>query len=658
MTPPGRLERLLRPRTLAVLGGGWAEAVVRKAAALDGAEVWPVHPMRTEMAGVPCLRSLTDLPAAPDAAFLGVNRDATLPLVAELAGMGAGGAVLFSSGWAETGEGARQAALVDAAGAMPVLGPNCYGLLNYLDRVAIWPDEHGGHPVARGAGIIAQSSNIAINLTMQARGLPIGMLACLGNAAAVPLAELGHAMLEDERITALGFHAEGIGDAAAFAGLVEAAAMRGRGVVVLKGGRSAKGAQAALSHTAAMTGDGAASTAFLARAGAVQVRTPAEMVEALKLAHVHGPIRPRRIVSMSCSGGEAGLVADLAADLQLDLPSPDPAAAAALTADLGPMVPISNPLDYHTFIWGDRARIARIFRTMASGYDAGIVVIDPPDRTDPTGFEAAIEAVVDAQGVPLLPVASLPETMSEARAHALLARGVCPMGGLETALSVLAAQGAARAPGPWRPLPAATDRPARVLPEDEAKALIASALRVPRAATAPDLATLVAAAAHLRPPFALKALGHAHKTEAGAVRLGVLDLAAEPPMAGTGYLCEEMAEGTEILVSLRRDPVHGARLTLGWGGTMVETLDDTAVLILPVTAEEVDAALAALRVDAPLRGHRGAPTADRNALIGGILALSDLFVASPAWEEVEINPLMAGPHGAVAVDALLRIAIS
>ena len=650
------LSRLLRPRTLAVLGGQWAEAVVLKARAAGGAEVWPVHPTRAEMGGLPCAPSLAALPRAPDAAFLGVNRDATVPLVRELAAMGAGGAVLFASGWAESGAADRQAALLDAAGAMPVLGPNCYGLLNYLEGIAVWPDEHGGAPVPRGAGIVAQSSNIAINLTMQARGLPLGMVACLGNAAQVGLADLGRAMLAEDRVTALGLHVEGIGDADALAALVEEAHGRGRGVVVLKGGRSAKGAAAAVSHTASLAGEGAVSEAFLARIGAVQVRSPAELIEALKVAHLHGPFRPRRIVSMSCSGGEAGLVADLAGDLGLDLPPPDPSAAEALAADLGPLVNVTNPLDYHTFIWGDRARMARTFRTMATGYDVGIVVIDPPDRTDAASFEPAVEAVAEASGpVPLVAVASLPENLSEARAAALLGRGTCAMGGLETALGVLAAHARARRPDGWRPVPAAPARPARLLDEAAAKAAVSGAVAVPRGVSAPDLPALARAAAGLASPLALKGLGLAHKTEAGAVRLGVRDLAAEPPMAGVaGYLAEEMAAGVEILVGLRRDPVHGASLTLGWGGGLAELVADTATLVLPVTAEEIDAALAGLKVGALLRGHRGAPAADRAAAVAAILALHDLFLARPAWEELEVNPLMAGPAGAVAVDVLLR----
>lgn len=207
------LSRLLRPRSIAVLGGGWAANVVEQCRKMGfTGDVWPVHPSRSEIGGARTYRSLADLPAPPDATFVGVNRHATLDVVAELAAMGAGGAICFASGWREAGEGGLQERLVAAAGEMPVLGPNCYGVINYLDGALLWPDQHGGRPVERGVALISQSSNIVINLTMQARGLPVAYVACLGNAAQVGLAELGAALLADDRVSALGLYVEGAND--------------------------------------------------------------------------------------------------------------------------------------------------------------------------------------------------------------------------------------------------------------------------------------------------------------------------------------------------------------------------------------------------------------------------------------------------------------
>ncbi|MBZ0124732.1 MAG: CoA-binding protein, partial [Roseovarius sp.] len=220
------LTRLLRPRSIAVIGGGaWCASVVEQCRKMGFAgPLWPVHPSRSEVGGVAAYARLENLPAAPDAAFVGINRHATVEAVRLLAAMGAGGAVCFASGFreaqAETGDGdALQAALLAAAGEMPIIGPNCYGFINYLDGALLWPDQHGGRRVGRGVAILTQSSNIAINLTMQARALPLAYVATAGNGAQTGLAEIGRALINDPRVTALGLHIEGVGDLREFEAL-------------------------------------------------------------------------------------------------------------------------------------------------------------------------------------------------------------------------------------------------------------------------------------------------------------------------------------------------------------------------------------------------------------------------------------------------------
>ena len=195
-----RLDRLLRPRHIAVLGAGWALNVIEQCRKMGFAgPVWPVHPTKAEIGGMKAYASLADLPEAPDATFIGVNRFATIEVVEELRRMGAGGAICFASGWTEAGEAGLQDKLVAAAGDMPILGPNCYGVINYLDGALLWPDQHGGVRVEKGVALVSQSSNIVINLGMQQRGLPVAYVACLGNAAVVGLAELTGALLDDPK---------------------------------------------------------------------------------------------------------------------------------------------------------------------------------------------------------------------------------------------------------------------------------------------------------------------------------------------------------------------------------------------------------------------------------------------------------------------------
>jgi acyl-CoA synthetase (NDP forming) len=659
-----RLDRLLRPKTIAVLGAGWALNVIEQCRKMGFAgEVWPVHPTKAEIGGLKAYASLADLPSAPDATFIGVNRFATVDVVAELAAMGAGGAICFASGWTEAGEPELQAKLVAAAGDMPILGPNCYGVINYLDGALLWPDQHGGVPVARGVALISQSSNIVINLGMQKRGLPVAYVACLGNAAVVGLAELAGALLDDPRVTALGMYIEGIDDAAAFARLAQRARAMGKGIVLIKSGKTELSRTAAASHTASLAGGGAASSAFLRQIGVAEVNTPSELIETLKIFHVHGLGLGTALCSLSCSGGEAGLVADLAAPFGIDFPPVPAPVRQRLGEILGPIVTVANPLDYHTFIWGDGPRTTDVFTTMLSGYDAGIYIIDTPraDRCDPAGYQPAVDAIVAAQaatGKPAFPVASMPENFGEAEASRLIDAGVCVLMGLESALAALRAAQTPPGPAGWVPLAPVAERASRLLSEAEGKALLAKAgVAVPRSVSGGTLAEVAPQAGTLTPPFALKGLGFAHKTEAGAVRLGLTGLDGQAEMTGaTGYLVEEMVTGAvaEILVGLRRDPVYGVSLTLGMGGVTAEVLADTVTLVLPATEAEVLAALRRLRLWPLLDGYRGRTKADVAALAALAVRLGALMAEDASLEEIEINPVLVREIGAVAVDALIR----
>ncbi len=656
------LSRLLRPRSIAVLGSVWAENVIEQCRRIGfRGPVWPVHPTKREIAGLPAFASIGALPQAPDAAFIGVNRHATLEVVRDLARREAGGAICFAAGWTEAGEAGLQADLVAAAGEMPILGPNCYGVINYLDGALLWPDQHGGRRVGRGVAIVSQSSNIMVNLTMQARALPLAYAACLGNAAQTGLADLAAALLADPRVTALGLYVEGIADAPAFAAMAEAARAAGKGIVAVKSGKTPASRAAAASHTASLAGGGAASSAFLRQCGVAEVATLSALVETLKIFHVHGPGLGPRLCSVSCSGGEAGLVADLAAGHPIRWEPPSQAQKDQLSATLGPLVTIANPLDYHTFIWGDGPRTAEVFSAMLQGYDAGLFIIDPPrpDRCDPASFQPALDAIGAAQaatGRPAFAVASLPENLEEALGERLMAEGVVPLMGLETALEALvAARAPAAAPG-WRPLAPVTGQ-GRKLSEAEGKARLAAlGIAVPKGVSGPTLALDTSA---LTPPFALKGLGFAHKTEAGAVRLGLTTLDGQAEMPGaTGYLVEEMVAGgvAELLAGLRRDPVYGVTVTLGIGGVTAELIADTVTLIAPITAAEIAAALRRLKLWPLLDGYRGRPRADTQAAIETVLALQGAMAEDPGLIEIEVNPLILREKGAVAVDVLMEVA--
>ncbi|MEX3017906.1 acetate--CoA ligase family protein [Gymnodinialimonas hymeniacidonis] len=673
------LSRLLRPRSIAVIGGGaWCENVIREARAFGfKGPIWPVHPTRTTVAGECAVADVSELPDAPDASFVGVNRHATVEIIRSLAARGAGGAVCFASGFLEASEeladgGAVQDALLDAAGDMPIFGPNCYGFINGLDGTALWPDQHGMVQVDRGIAIITQSSNIALNLTMQKRGLPIAYLLTAGNQAQVDLAELGMAALADNRVTALGLHIEGIGDLRRFEALAEAARRLGKPIVALKIGASEQAQTATISHTASLAGSAAGSDALLARLGIRKVTSLSLFLEVLKLLHVTGPLASARIASMSCSGGEASLMADTALSCGVEFPALNASQEGALRKALGPQVSLANPLDYHTYIWGDRAAMAATFSAMMDpSLSIGCVVLDFPrgDRCDASMWDIVIDAIQDAtreSGKPITVVSSLPETLPEEIAAELIADGIPPLCGLDDALSAiaLAAQPPPSTPGDPVLTPVTmSDMASIMLTEVQAKtALSAHGLGVPKGFNATSSAEAGRTAQSLQPPMVLKGVGFAHKSENGAVALNLhkaKDVSeAADRMPTTEFLLEEMiTDGVaDLLVGVVSDPAHGFVLTLGAGGTLTELLADTVHLLLPVGPTEIEAAVDGLTVAPLLAGFRGAHPTNRQSIVNAVLAVQDYVIANAAQVlEVEVNPLICTPTRAVAADALIRL---
>jgi acyl-CoA synthetase (NDP forming) len=659
------LHRLFSPRSIAVVGGAPAERVVQQCAKLgfDG-PIWPVHPKRTHLAGVPCLPSLDALPGVPDSVFLGVNRHMTVEAIATLRSIGAGGAVCYGSGFAETGDARLQQDLLDAAGDMPFLGPNCYGIVNALDRVALWPDEHGMKPLHRGVAIVSQSGNVAVNVTFQQRGLPLAAVVSVGNQASVGMEDCVDAFLDDPRVTAVGLFLEAIRDAQRFAVVATRAHDQGIPIVALHTGRSATGAAIATSHTGSMSGHAAAYDALFARYGVATVETPAQLLETLKLLDAGGALTGRKIVSLSCSGGEASLVADRAESGPLQLEPFTDDHRQRIESTLTELVTVSNPMDYHTFMWGDRAAIAKCFTAVMDGpQDLTMLVLDaPPDPgNDPSAWIVALDGLADAAdttGQRAVVVATLAECLNERLRDHIAGRGMSALLGLNEGMAaVTAAATVARRCDP--PHAAVTDWPhSRIIDEAEAKRrLDALGIDVPvgRVVPAIDVASAATAVGY---PVTLKSLGAAHKSETGAVKVGIEDaatladaVAAMP--ASDRYLVEATVTDVvaEVLVAIRRDPPVGWLLTLGFGGITTELWGDVTHLLAPVTAADVRNALTELRSFALLAGFRGRPPADIDALVSLVVTLVESVVGTDVVE-VELNPVLVGRHGAVAVDAL------
>lgn len=677
------LDRLIRPKSIAVFGGKEARRVIEQCDKMGfTGDIWPVHPKQDEILGRRCYRSVAELPAAPDASFVGVNRQLTIEIIRDLSARGAGGAICYASGFreavSELADGNDlQEALVAAAGDMPIVGPNCYGFINALDGALLWPDQHGMQRVERGVAVLTQSSNIACNISMQMRGLPLAYIMTAGNQAQTGLSELAIAALEDPRVTAVGLHIEGFDSIEALQRLATRARELKKPVVTLKVGKSEAAQLATVSHTASLAGNNAVSGAVLERLGIGRVDTLPELLETLKLLHLHPPLKSFDISSMSCSGGEASLMADAGVERKTVFRALKDEQRQPLRESLGEMVTIANPLDYHTFVWGNLEKQTAAFTAMMKGdYALNLIVLDFPrqDRCDAADWNTTCDAVIasaKATGAVAGIVASLGENMPEETALSLMASGVVAFSGIDEALAaaeISAGIGAIWAKPAPAPLLSASAQEGEIITisESAAKAeLAAFGLVVPTGKTAANADEAADAAEALGFPVVLKGLGVAHKTEAGAVKLNlgdrqsVLDAADAMKGVASGYLVEKMVAKpiAEIIVGALRDPVAGLVLTIGAGGILVELLEDSAILTLPTTPEAIDEAISGLKIRKLLNGYRGGPAGDVAALITAVAAVASYVAANASkLEELDINPIMVLPQGSgtVAADALIR----
>ncbi len=677
------LARLLAPRTVALIGGGaWTDAVAASGRTIGyTGETWRVHPTRESDATTRYYRSVDELPGAPDASFIAAPSSEVPAIAAALARRGAGGFVCFAAGFDETATDQGRAltrALTEAAGPLPFTGPNCYGLVNFFDRVALWPDQVVGAPLKRGVAILTQSGTIALTLMFNERSLPIGYVISVGNQTRLAVEDLIETLIDDERVTAFGLYLEGIKDAGRFAHAVARARAAGKPVALVKAGRTAAAVQAAATHTGALAGADAVFDAFCRDAGVARCETLATLVETLKVLHCGGPLRGRRVMVVGASGGDMAMTSDVSRNLALEF-TPVPAATRdALQAVVGQRVTIANPFDFHTYIWFDQPKLRALFTTLfRADYDAVAFMLDcpPAGKADTSAYDMPIDEFIRAsQGSPTRAamLASLPETLNEAARRRCLAGGVVPFQGQREALEALDLAAAGSAPGAAYPVELLRPRPVsgtiRTLAEDEGKAALAAfGLPVPRARLVAP-AEAAAAATAIGFPVVMKAVSAhlAHKSDVGGVVLNIRSAAAATEAAqrlsalSATLLVEEMvADGVvEVLVGITVDPQFGQVLVLGSGGVMTELWHDSTSLLPPFTPVRIEAALGRLVAARLLVGYRGKPAGDVPALveaIGSVTRYAHARIDSLA--ELDVNPIIVRPRGkgVVAVDALIRL---
>jgi acetyl-CoA synthetase len=677
------LSRLISPQSIAVVGNRGADFAIRESKKLGYSQkIWAIHPTLNSLEGVKCYRNIKDLPEAPDATFIAVNAESAIDIVADLKSIGGGGAVLYASGFGEVGEKGikRNQRLVAAADGMPVIGPNCYGFINSLDGVALWPDVHGCEAVSSGVAIITQSGNIGLNITMQAIGLPIAYMFTLGNQTNTNIADIIHAMLDDNRVSAIGLHIEGISDIESFDIAARRALKKKIPIVAIKSGRTDASAKIALSHTSSMTGSDQLFSAFFERLGIARVNTVPEFLETLKLLSVLGVIDHNGVASMSCSGGEAGMMADLIDGLDITFPSLDNPHKNRVKQTLNDYVEVDNPLDYHTFIWGDRKRTSECFKQMISGnFAATMLLLDWPSnqKSEQKDWDLTLLALSDAisgTSEKAIVLASIADCMPKRIIKECKKYGIAPMIGLDICLKALnhsyriglafqksEMQSIDILRSPSDPNKSST------LTEFEGKKLLKKyGVPVPDGEIISSSSEALIVADKIHYPVTLKASNAelVHKTDLGAVLLNIKDpvelekACQDLFKIGPSLLIEKMVHDpvAELIIGMDHDPIFGKYIVIGSGGILVELFKDSCPLLLPVSREDASMALLKLKIYPVINGYRNSPAGDLEAIIDAVLSVIKL-ISENDIAELDINPLLVlkGGSGVIAVDALIKL---
>ncbi len=675
------LARLIAPRSIAIVGaspraGSFGLRTLENLAHFRGS-IWPVNAKYQKIGEHVCYPSLAGLPGKPDLVALVVPREGVEAALTEAAAAGAGGVVVYASGYGEMArdEGAAgQQRLADIARAarMPMLGPNCMGLVNHALGVGVsFIPEYSKMPRAVGPiAFVSQSGALGYCLAQAAeRGLGYRYFFSVGNSADVDVADLIGAMVEDDEVRAIACLFEGVPSAQRLLQAGERARKAGKPVIVYKLGVSDDGAAAARSHTGSMAGSGAAFRALFDRAGFVAVDDYEALVEYAKFFAAAGKPLARGVAVVSGSGGAGIIAADMAARHGVPMPQPTETTTEALRSVVPEFGAARNPCDPTGQVLSVPESYNKCCQALLDDPQYGVLLCAMSVASRETGNMRAAAIAKLARSQPkAISVVWVSEWLQGPGSEAYEADDrVGFFRSLDRCYAAIAAWQR------WHEVRPVEERITRkisdlgfnkkVLGEREAKSLLGKyGIQSAPERQAKNVDDAVKAAEELGYPVVLKADGDIeHKTEVGAVRLDLRDAAAlraacaAMTAAKNGFLVQAMVEGgVELVVGIKRDPQCGPVLLVGMGGVLVEILRDTALALAPVGKAEARRMLESLRGYRLLQGFRGSAPADLEAVCEAIARISE-FAADHAdrVEEIDVNPLLARPDGAVALDALI-----
>lgn len=689
------LEKLLRPNRICVVGAsekeGFGGDTCRNAFRyMDEKLVYLVNPRRDQLFGRPVYHSISEVPEQFDLAVICTPMSTVEGLLREAKAKGAGAAVVYASGYKETGtpEGrAAQESLIAVAKEldMAIMGPNCAGFVNYTDGMhafAFIAEERD----RRGAvGFASQSGQLCLSM-MESPATRFSYCISAGNAAVTGMEDYISFLVDDEATKVVAVYLEGLKNPQLFADSLRRAAQKRKPVVVLKAGRSEKGGRVAASHTGSLAGSDRVFDALCQKFGVIRVDDLEELIYTAQLfATLKTLPKGTGVGSMNLSGGETGICADVGSLCGVDYPDFNEETLGKLRALLPGYASPANPLDMTATLSYDTDKYAEALRTVMSDPGVDIVMIGYTllEKISDTAIYYMTEAIERVAGEPdSKPMVMLPfagNTRNQEYLDRLDRCGVCvlpaPVYGLkivkhlcdfvkydmtkvDTTMAI-----------PQRPRK--TERIS--LSEHEGKMLLASAgVPVPAEAVAETADEAVEIAGRIGYPLVMKISSPdiLHKSDCGGVMLGIKDEAGvrsafdtiirnakchHPNAQIEGILCQKMADGgTEIIVGVSADPQIGPAVLVGLGGIFVEVFKDTSMALAPVSLEEATNMVMSLKASRLLTGYRGKPACNIQALAELIVSVSK-FAAQhkDSLVELDVNPVFVNEKGVCAVDAVV-----
>ncbi len=695
-TEPVSVTRLLSPRSIAVVGaspdpGSLGNAVLNNLtrSGFAGA-LHLVSRSHKEINGLPCVGRIDDLPDGVDVVVLLIPAAAAPEALAACVRRKAGAAIVFASGFGEAGaEGKEmQVRLAETAraGGLALLGPNCLGAVNYAAGIPLTFEVLGETPKLSGPGIgiIAQSGAMAgtIRYALTGKGLPVSHVVSTGNEADLGAEDFLAHLVDDPATRTITLFLEQIRRPRLFLRLAARAREKGKPVILLHPGRSARAREAAQSHTGALAGNYEVMRTWLEREAVAVVDTLDELFDVSAILHRYPRPPSRSAAVLTNSGAFRGLTLDFAEEFDLPLSEIAEGTKRALAAVLPPLAVPDNPLDVTTGGMTNPDLFGGASRALLADPAVGSLIVSvigggPRQQMDKARSLIPVlqesekpvtlvymgdESPLDAECAAFIRQSGIPFLRSPDRALRAMAR-------VTAFARALAARRVSTVPAkaPSRPMPG-------IVPEYRAKEFLASCgVPVPASSLARTFAEARTVAARLGYPVVLKAQAAAlpHKSDVGGVVAGIDDEAAlvagwqkieiavrsaRPDVTLDGMLVEAMAApGLELILGARRDEDWEPVLVVGLGGVWAEALADVRLLPADASETEIVAALKTLKGASLLSGFRNLPPVDLAPVARVAATLGGLIRAAPDIAEIEINPLRADADGVVALDALMVV---